>query len=78
MLLRVNSEKVVADSTEVQLVLLQVLNLCTDHRLLKEKDIIYSFHLVIDKLDALKAASEAISSEYYLLLVKLKKYLIDP
>ncbi len=78
MLLRVNCEKAVADTPEVQLALLQLLNLCTDHRLLKEKDILYTFHLTIDRLNPLSALSEAISNEYYQVLIKLKKYLIDP
>jgi hypothetical protein len=78
MLLRVNCEKAVADTPEVQLALLQLLNLCTDHRLLKEKDILFTFHLTLDRLHSLSAASEPITTEYYLLLVKLKKYLVDP
>jgi hypothetical protein len=57
MLLRVNCEKAVADTPEVQLALLQLLNLCTDHRLLKDKDILFTFYLTLDRLHSLSAAS---------------------
>lgn len=58
--------------------LLQLLNLCTDHRLLKIKEIFYSFEYILNEMNVFKDTNEEISYEYYQLLIKLKKYLVDP
>jgi len=54
MLVRVNNHKVLTDANEVLVIYLEILNLCADPRLLKNKDISYTFYLISDKCDVLK------------------------
>lgn len=75
---RAKHREIISDTSEVKLALLQLLNLCTDHRLLKIKEIFYSFEYTLSEMDVFKDISEEISYEYYRLLIRLKKYLIDP
>ena len=75
---RARHRDIIADTSEVKLALLHLLNLCTDHRLLSTRDIFYSFDFTLPEMDALKDISEDISYEYYQLLVRLKQYLVDP
>lgn len=48
MILRVNWEKIAVDTNEVQLSLLQLLNLCTDPRVLINKDILKTYSIILD------------------------------
>lgn len=65
MLVRVNNQKILADANEVLVVFLEILNLCADPRLLKNKDISFTFYLMVDKCDVLKDKTEQISFAYY-------------
>lgn len=51
MILRVNWEKISVDSLEVQLTLLQLLNLCTDPRVLVNKDILKTYSIILEHFD---------------------------
>jgi hypothetical protein len=51
MQLRVNWEKISVDSEEVQLGLLEVLNLCTDSRVLANKDVLKSYSIILKHFD---------------------------
>jgi hypothetical protein len=78
MTLRINCEKIIADTIEVQLALMELLNICTDSRLLINKDIIFTYYTIIDKLSGLNQVDEKLSLDYYEILIKLKKFLVDP
>ncbi len=51
MILRVNWEKISVDALEVQLTLLQLLNLCTDPRVLVNKDILKTYSIILEHFD---------------------------
>lgn len=58
---RAKHREIISDCSEVKLALLQLLNLCTDHRLLSTKDVFYSYDYTLPEMDCLKDVSEDIA-----------------
>jgi hypothetical protein len=77
MVLRVNWEKISVDTNEVQLSLLQLLNLCTDPRVLINKDILKTYSIILDHFHRFIHENEYLAQEYFLILINLKKFLTD-
>jgi hypothetical protein len=61
MILRVNWEKISVDILDVQFALLQLLNICTDPRVLANKDILKTFSIILEHFDKFIHLNESLA-----------------
>lgn len=77
MILRVSWEKISIDIFEVQLTLLQLLNLCTDSRILMNKDVLKTYSIILTHFEKYTHENEHLAHEYFSILINLKSFLND-